>query len=186
MPSDDDYATELRGDPPPRRRYGRYERQQSGHERPKTEPAHERPQRPVSDFAPEPTQFPHETSMFKDVFDFLIPPRDDKPENIRRWRIAIGASVAVTYVHILLACGLVQWLGFSGFAYANDVKAIKAEKSEQRREALEQNIFDARLRQCTATTEESRQFYARKVQELLGKINRTDGQFRLPLCEEVR
>lgn len=142
------------------------------------------PKRPTRKPAPELPDFPHEKgSMLKDLLEFLIPPRDDRPENIRRWRISIGLAMVILYGHVLLACGWLQSLGFSGFAYASDVKSIKVE-------LLEQRIFDARLRQCTATSQESRQFYASKVQELLSKFReaegRTGGQYRLPTCDEVR
>lgn len=138
-----------------------------------------RPQRPGSNRAHKDSDFPHENSMFKDVFEFLIPPRDDTPENIRRWRITIGIASAILYLHVLIACGVFQYLGFSGFAYASDVSTIKSE-------ILEEKIFDARLRQCTATTQESRLFYAEKVQELLARVNWSKGQYRLPSCDEIR
>ena len=145
-----------------------------------TKAADGRPKRPVRKPAPELSDFPHEKrSMLKDLLEFLIPPRDDRPENIRRWRISIGLAMVILYGHVLLACGWLQTLGFSGFAYASDVKSIKVE-------LLEQRIFDARLRQCTATSQESRQFYASKVQELLSKFREAEGQYRLPTCDEVR
>jgi hypothetical protein len=144
-----------------------------------TNPAQDRPKRPRRGRAPEVTKFTHETSMFKDLFDFLIPPRDDTPENIRRWRIAIGVVSAISCLHVLSSLGGLQYLGVSGFARASDVVAINAEIQEER-------IFEARLRQCTATTQESRQFYAKQVQERLGRVNWSKGQYRLPTCDEIR
>lgn len=144
-----------------------------------SKPAQRWPQRPRRNRAHKVTQFPHETSMLKDIFEFLIPPKDDSAENIRRWRIAIGAISAISCLHVLSAMGTFQVFGFSGFARASDVLALNAEIQEAR-------IFESRLRQCTATTQESRQFYAKQVQELLGRVNWSKGQYRLPTCDEIR
>jgi hypothetical protein len=143
------------------------------------EPAQDRPQRPRRGRAHKGTQLSHETSMLKDIFEFLIPPKDDSPENIRRWRIAIGLISSISCLHLLSAAGTFEIIGFSGFARASDVVAINAEIQEAR-------IFEARLRQCTASTQESRQFYAKQVQELLGRVNWSKGHYRLPACDEIR
>lgn len=118
--------------------------------------------------------------MLRQILDALIPPKDDSPENIRRWRISVGIGGAIVYVHIMLACGWFQNLGFSGFAYASDVKSITVELYEQR-------IFDTLVRQCnTVDNTQAKRFYAEKIQELLRKYRETTGaDFRLPNCLEV-
>lgn len=139
-----------------------------------------RPKRPGRDEAHEITDLPHEkSSMLKALFEFFIPPLDDDPEKHRRWRIAIGFAVFVLSVSTLFSYGIFTWLGFQGFARADDMKSIKVE-------LLEERIFGVRLLHCNATTVESRQFYAAKVQELLRKFRETEGQYRLPSCDEVR
>lgn len=151
------------------------EDQQSEHES-----ANHRPQRPARNGAPEVAKSAHEkSSMLKAIFEFFIPPRDDDPESHRRWRIALGFAVFCLSCATLVSYGIFSPFGHQGFAYSTDVKSIKVE-------LLEQRIFDARLRQCSASSQESRQFYAAKVQELLSKFRETEGQYRLPSCEEVR
>lgn len=143
--------------------------------------SHSRPEGPFRDFA-EPVPYPsHGNSMLKTALDFLIPPKDARPEDVRRWRIAIGLSSFVFFFHIATACGLMGSLGLSGFALASDVNEIKVE-------LLEQRIFEARVRQCTAQSVESRQFYAGKVQELLRKYHETARvQYpQLPTCAEIQ
>lgn len=144
------------------------------------EPASHGPKRPARKPAPKRAQFPHEkSSMLKALFEFFIPPLNQDPETTRRWKIAIGFAVLCLSIATLVSWGIFQPFGHQGFAYSADVKSIKVE-------LLEQRIFDARLRQCSAASQESRQFYAAKVQELLSKFRETEGQYRLPSCEEVR
>lgn len=145
-----------------------------------TESAHGRPKRPTCKPAPELSSSPHEKRpMIKALFDFFVPPRDEDPETHRRWRIAVGFAVFVLSCSTLLSYGIFKPLGFRGFATAATVKSIEIE-------LLEKHLFDTRLLQCNATTAESRQFYAAKVQELLRKFREAEGQYRLPRCDEVR
>lgn len=142
--------------------------------------ANHRPERPTRHRTPKDSKFAHEqSSMLKALFEFFIPPVNQDPETRRRWRIAIGFAVFCLSCATLVSYGIFSPFGHQGFAYSTDVKSIKIE-------LLEQRIFDARLRQCSATSVESRQFYAAKVQELLSKFRETEGQYRLPSCEEVR
>jgi hypothetical protein len=144
------------------------------------EAASHRPKRPTRKPAPELPNSRHETSsMLKALFEFFIPSVNQDPETRRRWRIAMGFAVFCLSCATLVSYGIFSPFGHQGFAYSTDVKSIKVE-------LLEQRIFDARLRQCSATSQESRQFYASKVQELLSKFRETEGQYRLPSCDEVR
>lgn len=144
------------------------------------ESTNHRPERPTRKPAPKVPKSAHEkSSMLKALFEFFIPPLNQDPETTRRWKIAIGFAVLCLSIATLVSWGIFQPFGHQGFAYSTDVKSIKVE-------LLEQRIFDARLRQCSATSQESRQFYAAKVQELLSKFRETEGQYRLPSCEEVR
>lgn len=152
---------------------------QSDQHHSENDPANAGPQGPARDFAPELPELPQETSMSK-LLEFLIPPKDDHPENIRRWRISVGLALVILFGHVTLACGWYQMLGFSGFAYASTVKEIKVE-------LLEQRIFDTRVAQCSATTPEGKQFYGKKVRELLRKYEETAGsRYFLPTCEEIK
>lgn len=140
------------------------------------------PEGPARDYAPEFPESSHEgVSMLRTAFDFLIPPADDSPENIRRWRIALGLAVLILFGHVTLACGWLQPIGLSGFAYASDVKEIKITM-------IEQQIFESRVKQCTAQTAESKQFYAERMQELLRRYKETAGATypQLPSCAEIQ
>lgn len=144
------------------------------------EAASHRPKRPARKPAPERANSPHgKSSMLKALFEFFIPSVNQDPETRRRWRIAMGFAVFCLSCATLISYGIFSPFGHQGFAYSTDVKSIKIE-------LLEQRIFDARLRQCSATSQESRQFYAKTVQELLSKFRETEGQYRLPSCDEVR
>jgi hypothetical protein len=139
-----------------------------------------RPKGPVRHRAPPTPKCAHETSMLQSFFAFFIPPLNDTPENIRRHRMCVGLGVVGLSFLMTAAYGLLPAVGFSGFAYASAVKDIKVE-------LLEQRLFDNRVRWCTATTAESRQFYAQKVAELLFKYRDTTGStYQLPSCLELR
>jgi hypothetical protein len=116
--------------------------------------------------------------MVKLLFEFFIPPAHDSAENIRRWRIAMAIGLTISSAHILWACGFLEFAQLGGFAYASDVRGIRSE-------ILERSIFDARIRQCTATSPESKRFYANQVQELLGRLQLVQPNYRLPSCNEV-
>lgn len=141
----------------------------------------DRPERPSRYRAPPLTQRSHrDLSMLQTLFEFFIPPLNDSPEANRRYRIAISLGVLTLSGFTAAAFGYMPIIGFSGFAYASAVKDIKVE-------LLEQRIFDNRVRQCEATTPESRQFYGQKVAELLAKYQETaKAQYPLPSCVEIK
>lgn len=145
----------------------------------KTQASEYRPECPVCDFAPPLSERPHiETSMLQAIFEFFMPPVNDHPENIRRHRMLL--SLGVITLSGLMTAAFGWFPGFAGFAYASAVHDIKVE-------LLEQRIFDNRVRQCIATTPESRQFYGQKVAELLAKYQATaQAPYPLPSCAEIR
>jgi hypothetical protein len=116
----------------------------------------------------------------KIFIDMLIPPINDDPERVRRWRICVGFGTIVLFFHVAWACGFLAPLGLSGFAYANDVDEIKTTM-------LEESLFESRVRQCTAQTSELRQIYGNRVQQLLTKYQQTTGEnYQLPGCAELQ
>lgn len=158
----------------------RYDGEDAEDQESEQESANHGPKCPARKGTPEGSKFAHEkSSMLKALFEFFIPPVNQDLETRRRWRIAIGFAVFCLSCATLVSYGVFSPFGHQGFAHSSDVKSIKIE-------LLEQRIFDARLRQCGAGSQESRQFYAAKVQELLSKFRETEGQYRLPSCEEVR
>lgn len=176
LPDDFDLA-EHYGDAAYDERYGGEQDEDQEREQ---KPANHGPECPACNSTPEVSKSAHgKSSMLKALFEFFIPPLDQDPEARRRWSIAIGFAVFCLSTATLHSYGIFSPFGRQGFAYAADVKSIKIE-------LLEQRIFDARLLHCNANTAESRRFYAAKVQELLSKFRETEGQYRLPACEEVR
>lgn len=68
-----------------------------------------------------------------------------------------------------------------------EILPLKAQVQDTRRQILESRLFETRLRQCQAESGEARQFYARKLQDLvadLGKID-PDARWRVPDCAEL-
>lgn len=96
------------------------------------------------------------------------------------WRIVVS-------IHIALACGWLSVTGFPGFAKATDVETLKKGQIDAASEVVAQNIFDTRVRQCQATSPESRQFYASRLQFLLKRyVDLTQREYsRIPDCGEL-
>jgi len=96
------------------------------------------------------------------------------------WRIIVG-------VHIALACGWLSATGFPGFAKATDVEELRRGQMDAATEVVAQNIFDTRVRQCQAGTDEARRFYAERLQMLLAKyVDITQREYnRVPGCGEL-
>lgn len=88
---------------------------------------------------------------------------------------------------ILAAYGFFSIGGFHGFAQATDVMELRQAQNKAAVEILEQRIFETRVRQCQAGTEEARRFYSEKLQELLSKFrDLTHGEYgRMPDCREL-
>lgn len=115
--------------------------------------------------------------MLQFLFELFLSPNGD-PKMQRNHQILRSLTIIALCVSVGAAYGLAP--KFSGFAYASAVKDIKVD-------LLEGRVFDSRVRWCTATTAESRQFYAQKVSELLFKYRDTTGStYQLPSCLELR
>lgn len=170
--SEDEVIQPLRAKP--QKRKGRKEKK---HNRSDTEAFEDWPEGPAC----QPTQKPlsHEENSMPRFLDFLIPPVHDTPENVRRHRIALSAAVMILFLHMGLACGLFQKFGFQGFASASSVNKITVK-------LLERDIFETRTSQCKATTDDSRQFYGKKLVELLREYQEETKQaYPLPTCKEL-
>lgn len=157
-----------------------------GHEG-KSDRFYHRPECPIRDFAPPIPESSHtETSMLKSIWSFFIPSVNDSPEERERHRLILSLGVTALTIFAVGACGLLGAIGIYGFAYASDMKEIRADQMDVKVELLEQRIFETRIRQCNAATQESRQFYLEKLQDLLRKHQKTTAsEYRLPLCSEV-
>jgi len=143
--------------------------------------ANHRPKRPARNGAPEVSKSAHEkSSMLKALFEFFIPSLNQDPETKRRWRISIGFAVFCLSTATLHSYGVFAPFGFQGFANAASVKSVEDY-------ILNKDLFDTRLLQCKALTPESRQFYAKRMQELTNKFLETKGLYpNLPTCAEVQ
>lgn len=108
--------------------------------------------------------------MLKELFPPDVPP-------VLRWRLAIFAFSVLVVFHIVWACGWLEFLGISGFAKASDleqrvtkvtqeVAGVKQGVNEIKIQLLEQSIFDAKERECTAGDVAARRFFASRVLSL--------------------
>ena len=102
--------------------------------------------------------------MLKELFPPDVPP-------VLRWRLAIFAFALLVVFHIMWACGWLEFMGISGFAKAadleqrvtkvqNEVVGLKQGVNEIKIQLLEQSLFDAKERECTATDVQARRFFA--------------------------
>lgn len=138
------------------------------------------PKCPVREPAPKLAKFSsHPGTSMRLLLDFLIPPVTASQEAIRRWRLSISLTVLALSSSVPMMFGIAPFIPFSGFAYASDVTDIKVQ-------LLERELFDSMLRQCSAKNEESREFYARKVQDLLTQYRKTaKASYQRPSCREI-
>lgn len=142
-------------------------------------PTDDWPERVISKVAPKFSQPSHGSSVFKSLLDFFIPPLNDHPESVRRWRISVGLSLLILFLNLTLSYGWYQLFGFSGFAYAATVNKINIK-------LMERDIFETRTRQCDAKTNESRRFYGEKLTGLLREYQEEVRQtYPLPSCREL-
>lgn len=126
----------------------------------------------------------------KDALKEIFPP--DVPPVVR-WRLAMFAAALGFIFHIAWACGLLEPMGLQGFARASSVEQVTAEVdgvkgrlASIQTDLLEQRLFDARLKQCTAETSDARQFYARQVESLYRELYRLNPATRIPDCSEIK
>jgi hypothetical protein len=117
---------------------------------------------------------------FLRLMTFGMPPNQRRIVLNSLWRVFVSA-------HIALACGWLSVTGFPGFAKADDVEKLKRGQVAAAAEVVAQNIFDTRVRQCQASTPESRQFYAARLQNLLTRyVELTAREYsRVPTCGEL-
>lgn len=149
-------------------------------------------------------------ALFRFIWRMIgAPPLGAEEPRLWRWRLSITVLVmtnlSVTSFVVLVAIGAAPWL-FSGFAPNARVTAIAARSDagdaaqqrlfEQIQTAqLDQQIMDARTRQCAASAardkdapdaEQALRFATERVQEKLDEYWRIAGhQYRLPDCSEV-
>lgn len=121
----------------------------------------------------------------KELFVSLFPP--DVPAVVK-WRLSIFAAVALMAAHVAWACGWLENLGIgSGFAYSEDVEKVQEDVSSIKLALIEQRLFDVRLRQCSASSQEAKRFYLQQLQELMSEYQRlTEREHKPPSCEELQ
>lgn len=89
--------------------------------------------------------------------------------------------------YLLWGTGMLVPIGLTGFAWAGDLREVDEKVSEIQSELLEQRIFETRVSQCTADSRETRQFYTRKLSELLSRYALSHKRsYRLPECVEIQ
>ena len=120
----------------------------------------------------------------KELGTILFPP--DVPAVIK-WRLAVFATIIVIVAHAMWGHGWLSGIGLGdGYAYADSLKSVRADVSQIQAALTEQRIFDLRIRQCEADTQEQKRFYTQRVQELMNEYRAITGtEYRLPACEEL-
>lgn len=100
--------------------------------------------------------------------------------------IRIAWVVAVS-THIAWACGLLTFIGLSGFAKADDVQKLQQTLAASARVTLSQEIrAQARVR-CTTTDQAVVDSLTRYIDNLQSEYERVAGQrFPEPPCEQVK
>lgn len=110
---------------------------------------------------------------------------EDNPNARRRWRLTVALVLLLVGFHVAWACGFVP--GLDGFARADSVAVVKSDVAMIRTELLEQRLFETRVRQCTSTTSDARQYHGEKLQELRRTYYSVTGHdYPVPTCEEVK
>ncbi len=147
------------------------------------------PEGPCSDFAPELSQLPHETSMYQRLLDFglslLKPPQDASPQEMRRHAIALSVAVALIYAHIAIACGWLSSIGLSGFASASSVSTVRSEMTEVKVTLYAIAIRDLHRSVCNAVTfDDVSQLNGQLQKELAKYRDATGREYQLPECQK--
>ncbi len=95
------------------------------------------------------------------------------------WRI-------VLIVFVSWSLGSFGGMGFDGFARAGEVRQVTADLRNIRIEQIEARLFETRIKQCAATTDDARQFYREKIQGLLKLYADLTGHlYEIPKCDEL-
>lgn len=149
--------------------------------------AQSRPKRPRRNRANKSTNLTHGDSMYQRALEFclslLTPPRNAKPEELRRHAIAISLAVALIYAHIAIACGWASSIGLSGFAHADTVKAVQIEVMDVRVTLYAVAIRDLHRSYCNAVNYEDSLTLSNQLQEMQVKYQRAVGiPYVLPAC----
>jgi hypothetical protein len=147
--------------------------------------------RPGRSRAPKVTKLSHENSMYQRAFEFclslLTPPRNAKPEEVRRHAISISFAVALIYAHIAIACGWASSIGLSGFARASTVSNVQAEVMDVRVTLYAVAIRDLHRSYCNAINYEDSLTLSNQLQEMQVKYQKTVGiPYVLPACPQRR
>lgn len=124
----------------------------------------------------------------------FVPDPDPSESALMRWRKSIAGGLVLIYMmlgaHILLAKGLVPFVD-SGFAHANEMRAVQQDVLEMRIEQLEAQLLSARREQCQAIRSANAAAKAFAVQRIIDlqarwrSIGRTNVNHSLPGCEEL-
>lgn len=96
------------------------------------------------------------------------------------------SPMQVCWVCLIVTAGLAMF-SVRTFADNSKVDSLSYKLEAIQAEFLEQRIFETRLRQCTASTTEARQFYGQKLAELATRYQQaTTRSYPMPSCSEVQ
>lgn len=121
-------------------------------------------------------------------FQALVPPPDASPGEHYGWRVRVGVTLFVTVIGLTLlaayAFGIIP--GAEGFAHEQEVTSVVGEIRKNRADEIDSQILNLREKDCHATTDEARQLYFGKLNDLMITYQRlTGGVYNLPACSEL-
>ena len=127
--------------------------------------------------------------MITSIVSALIPPHDATPEEHYGWRLRMGLCVIFLFSYLGMATAFAFGIvpGVSGFARASDLSKVVSEIRRNRQGDLENRILDLRIKHCDAKTDEAKQLYWSRLNELIdGWRGLTQlPSYPLPACTDL-
>lgn len=122
--------------------------------------------------------------------EILLMVNEDTPVAQRQWRMVVALCILGFSLHIVWACGWLDYFGIPGFAQSRELIAIKqrldaaaADSSRIQERLLQKSIIDVRIQQCNAT---AKRFYTDHMRELTDEYYATNHRvFDLPDCKDL-
>lgn len=128
------------------------------------------------------------------IFAFLWPPPlTAPPEEVQRYRwrvtvyiLSLGFGLATA---VVAALGGMAWLGFPGFALANESQATRAQVSRIEARMIRDDILEIRREQCKAINARDvslKESTLRRLEEAQIDFAVVTGkEYKLPDCDEL-
>ena len=121
--------------------------------------------------------------------EMFIPPPDSDKVALARWRIIVSSKLWVLLTFAAWALGMFVYMGFAGFARANDINQIRTDVQMIQVQLLEQDLMTTRRAHCAAMVDvngPAKIFYAEKMAVLEKRYYMIMGfKWSMPPCEAI-